>query len=159
VQGLGKKPMIAMWRRVNNLVNSLITYKSLSPDSRSRRQVRRWLNQRPSLTSDQWFEVFWRDENILKLTSEFVYSSFSSYSGLKFAYVIPEDRLEEDLCWTHVCWFDWEITFFSDVEADFNIDISEVFYSETITTISDLMHFLDQQIRSRSKCSTQESWR
>ncbi|MEO1519590.1 MAG: hypothetical protein AAFU78_02270 [Cyanobacteria bacterium J06633_2] len=135
-----------MWRRVNNLVNSLITYQSLSPDSRLRRQVARWLEQRPSLTSDQWFETFWEPESILRITSEFVYHSFSSYSGLQFAYVVPEDRLDKDLYWTHVCWFDWELTFFSDVEASFNIDISDYFNYEKIVTISDLIHFLDHQI-------------
>ncbi|MEB3211028.1 MAG: hypothetical protein VKL39_06715 [Leptolyngbyaceae bacterium] len=143
-----------MWRRVNNLVNSLITYQTLSPDSRCRRQVSQWLQQRHPLTSKQWFEAFWQTENILEITTDFVYHAFSSYSGLPFAYVIPEDRLEEDLCWTNVCWFDWEMTFFLDVETQFQMDISGHFHYEKTTTIAEIVHFLDQHIRLRKGHST-----
>lgn len=146
-QGQGDKPMISMWRRVNNLVNSLRTYQTLSPDMRFRQHVNQRLRQRPYLNLDEWFESFWKSEHILKATAEFVYSTVASYSGLKFAYVLPEDRLEEDLCWTHVCWFDWELVFFDDVNVHFGVDISDRFHLEKIHTIADLVRFLDQQIR------------
>ena len=136
-----------MWRRVNNLVNSLITYQTLSPDVRFRKHVNQRLQERPYLSIDQWVETFWKTENILRVTAEFVYYTFASYSGLQFAYIFPDDRLEEDLLWTHVCWFDWEISFFEDVKTQFNIDISDCFHRETISTVADLVRFLDQQIR------------
>ncbi|MEM7772575.1 MAG: hypothetical protein AAF327_18945 [Cyanobacteria bacterium P01_A01_bin.37] len=146
-----------MWRRVNNLVNSLITYQTLSPDSRFRRHVSQWLQQRPHLTCDQWFETFWQSENISRLTTEFVYHAFESYSGLQFAYVIPDDRLEDDLFWTHVCWFDWEINFFADVEAQFHVDISDCFLYEKICTIADLVRFLDQKILNHQNIEEDQS--
>ncbi len=146
-QGQGRQPIISMWRRVNNLVNSLRTYQTLSPDVQFRRYVNQRLKERPYLSLDEWFEAFWEAENVLKVTAEFVYYSLASYSGLKFAYVLPEDRLEEDLCWTHVCWFDWELVFFDDVIAQFDIDISDRFCWEKIHTVADLVRFLDQQVR------------
>lgn len=136
-----------MWRRVNNLVNSLLTYQTLSPDVRLRHHVNEWLHERPGLSCDQWFETFWKANNILQTTAEFVYYTVASYSGLHFAYVVPSDRLEENLYWTHICWFDWELTLFDDVKAQFNIDISDRFHYSSISTVSDLMQFLDYHIR------------
>lgn len=136
-----------MWRRVNNFVNSLRTYQTLSPDVQFRHHVNRRIQDRPHLNVDEWFETFWKAENILKATVEFTYHTFASYSGLKFAHVMPDDRLEEDLCWTHVCWFDWELVFFDDVNTQFGIDISDRFHWEKMDTVADLVRFLDEQIR------------
>ena len=139
-----------MWRRVSNLVNNLITYKTLSPDMRLRRRVNQTLRQRPYLEANQWFKMFWQDQDISPVTAEFAYSRFAEYSGIQFGRVLPSDRLEEDLSWTEVCWFDWEFSFCEDVEAQFGFDISDCFYDQMLHTVADLVSFLDSQIQQQA---------
>lgn len=139
-----------MWRRVSNFVNNLITYQTLSPDMRLRRKVNRDLCQRPYLDADQWFKAFWADQDISIATVEFVYKRFSGYSGIQFGRVLPSDRLEADLNWTEVCWFDWEFSLCEDIEAQFGFDISDRFYDQTLLTVSDLVLFLDEQIQQQT---------
>lgn len=139
-----------MWRRVSNLVNNLITYQTLSPDMRLRRTVNQALRQRPYLEANQWFKTFWEDQDISLTTAKFVYNHFAEYSGIQFGRVLPSDRLEEDLCWTEVCWFDWEFSLCEDVETQFGFDISDRFYDQVLLTVSDLVIFLDEQIQQQT---------
>lgn len=140
-----------MWRRVNNLVNSLLTYQALSPDIQIRQRVNRKLSERPSLSADEWFESFWQAENISKATIEFVYDYLTQYSGIEFACVVPQDRLEDDLHWTQVCWFDWEMALCDDIEHKFGFDLSDRLEVRQFLTVADLVAFLDEQIR-RETC-------
>lgn len=117
---------------------------------RLRRKVNRSLRQRPYLDPDQWFKAFWESRAISSKTAMFVYRHLAKYSGLQFGRVLPEDRLEEDLCWTGVCWFDWEFALCEDIEHQFGFDISDCFYDQTIFTVADLVTFLDEQIEKEA---------
>lgn len=133
-----------MWHRFKNLVVSLKTYDALSPDLKVRRQVNRSLEQRPSLNCDQWFEAFYQSQGILYPVASFAYQHLAQYSGLEFGRVLPTDRLNEDLCWTQVCWFDWELSLYDDFWQHFGVDISSCLDESSLDTVTDLILFLNQ---------------
>ena len=131
-----------MWRRTQNLFHSLVTHGVLSPDILLRCQVNRKLRHRLELAQEEWFETFWKQESISPALSEFVYDHLPRYSGLHVARLKPSDRLEADLCWTQVCWFDWEMDLYDDFLRCFGKDISEEFDFGTVKTLADLMQSL-----------------
>ncbi|HHP7244332.1 MAG TPA: hypothetical protein ACFE0H_06565 [Elainellaceae cyanobacterium] len=135
-----------MWRRLKNFFVSLKTYDDLSPDVRFRYQVSRRLDHRPELDLCEWFEAFWQPLGIEPAIAEFVYECFSKYSGLSFAKVTPSDRLEDDLCWYEVCWFDWELTLIDDFYDRFDRDLSDHFIPENLDTVEDFVRFLNDQL-------------
>lgn len=137
-----------MWRRLKNFVLSLETYSDLGPDTQLRRQINRQLACRPSRNLDKWFEIFWQPRGIESAVVAFVYRKFASYSGLSFAHILPDDELEADLCWTQICWYDWEITLFEDFQATFALDISDRFNYDMLITIADVVTFFNDQILS-----------
>jgi hypothetical protein len=135
-----------MWRRLKNFVLTLETYSDLSPDTRLRSQINHHLEQRPSHDLDEWFIAFWKPHGISRAVAAFVYQNFSLYSGLPFARVRPDDKLEADLCWTQVCWFDWEISLFEDFYSTFSLDISDRFDYDRLITVADIVAFLNDQV-------------
>ncbi|MBF2051783.1 MAG: hypothetical protein EDM05_047600 [Leptolyngbya sp. IPPAS B-1204] len=137
-----------MWHRFKNLVVSLKTYDALSPDLKVRRQVNRMLRQRPLLSLNQWFQSFYQPLGITYTVTDFAYVHLARYSGLELGRVLPTDRLDEDLHWTQVCWFDWQLNLYDDFWQQFGVDISDCWDESALLTIKDLMAFLNA-------CSTQ----
>lgn len=133
-----------MWHRLKNLFFSLNTYKTLSPDLKVRQRVNRTLSDRPALSSDQWFETFYRSQGIAQTVVSFAYRHLGLYSGLEISRVRPTDRLDADLHWTEVCWFDWEAQLCHDVQQQFSVDISDCLDDFQEFTIGELVTFLDQ---------------
>lgn len=93
---------------------------------------------------DQWFESFYQPQGILYSVSRFAYQHFPRYSGLEFGHVLPTDRLNEDLHWTQVCWFDWELSLYDDFLQAFGVDISGCLDEFNLETVKDLLLFLNQ---------------
>lgn len=133
-----------MWHRLKNLFFSFNTYKALSPDLKMRQQVNRALSNRPALTSDEWFKMFYQSQGIAYSAVNFVYQYLGQYSGLEMSRVLPADRLNEDLRWTFICWFDWETQFWHDVYQQFGVDMSECLHDLDQFTIEDLVVLMDQ---------------
>jgi len=128
-----------MLGRVRNILSSLQTYADLGPDLAVRHQVNQWLNQRTSLTAEQWFQTYWQPLDVSSSVANFAYTHLSNYSGLDFSRVCPTDRLIEDLKFPLVCWFDWQMALCDDFWECFGIDLSEQLDSETLPTIQDLV--------------------
>ena len=143
-------PSLDMWRRTQNLFHSFVAHGVLSPDIVLRCQVNRQLRHRLSLEANEWFETFWAKEAISPDLVAFVYSSIPRYSGLNVARLKPGDRLEADLFWTQVCWFDWEMDLYDDFLERFGKDISEEFDFGQVGTLHDLMHSLDWYLEGQT---------
>jgi hypothetical protein len=136
-------------QRLKNLFLSLQTYDILSPDFQQRRQVNRALRDRPALSSHQWYRSYYQPSGIAPSVAAFAYSYLEKYSGLRIARVLPSDRLEADLHWTEVCWFDWETKLCDDFWHCFGIDISDRLEDFSPSTIADLIQFLNGQIQKK----------
>lgn len=102
------------------------------------------LRQRPVMSCDQWFESFYQPQGILYSVASFAYKRLPNYSGLEFGRVLPTDRLNEDLHWTQVCWFDWELNLYDDFGQTFGVDISGCLDEFNLETVKDLLLFLNQ---------------
>jgi hypothetical protein len=133
-----------MWHRFKNLVFSLKAYDAMSPDLQRRRQVNRLLQQRPALDLQQWFAGFDQLQGIAYPIAAFAYEHLARYSGLEFARILPHDRLEQDLFWTQVCWFDWQLQLYDDFWQQFGVDLSDEWDESTLLTVQDLLVFLNQ---------------
>lgn len=118
----------------------------LSPDLGARRQVNRAIHHRPMLTAQQWFQEFYQPIAISPAIATFAYTYLENYSGIEFAYVVPSDRLIEDLRWIEVCWADWETTLCDDFWQTFGVDISDSFLGYSPSTVEDLIGFLNRQL-------------
>jgi hypothetical protein len=148
---------MAMWQRFNNLISSLQTYDALSPDLKMRQQVNRVLRQRPALSPEQWFELFALSPGMMPCVATFAYEKLARYSGLEIGCVLPSDRLNEDLYWTQVCWFDWEFTLCQDFCQQFGGDLDDLdnlsdclnarLEAATLVTVEDLLTLLNQHRR------------
>jgi hypothetical protein len=134
-----------MWQRFKNIFFSVSRYADLSPDLRTRRQVQRWLRDRPALPLDEWVAI-WESQGISRPMAEFVVQQMREHSGLDFARVQPSDRLIEDLKLPLICWFDWEITLGNQFFDQFGVDISEWLAFEPLHTVADLVHLLQQRL-------------
>jgi hypothetical protein len=135
-----------MWQRLNNTVISLQSYSTLSPNVSARRRVNRALRDRPTLTSDEWARIC-HSNGTAKTVGLFVYTHLQRYSGLEFGKVRLSDRLDEDLQWTEICWFDWDLTLCDDFEQSFGVDISEYCDQLALPTVGELVAFLQSQIQ------------
>lgn len=135
-----------MWHKLKHLFLSVETYNDLSPDLRVRRRVNRSLSARPELTVDEWFEYHWRSQGISRELADFVYVYFTQYSGLQFSRVVPEDRLDADLCFTLVCWFNWNQSLCDDFWNCFNVNLCDRLDLRDIDTVTDLVTFLNHQL-------------
>jgi len=137
-----------MWYWLKNIIQSVKTYWVLSPDLKVRRQVLRWLRQRPLLTPQEWYELYGSPANISLSMIQFAYHYLGKYSGLEFGRVLPGDRLDEDLCWTRICWFDWHLALCDDFYQQFSVDLSDVDLSDEVIdipniTVGGLLRYLE----------------
>ncbi len=142
------QPVIA---QLNNLISSINAYPDMSPDLSVRRQVNEALQQRARqpLSISTWCLTFCqrnRATDRVQLMLSFIYECFSEYSGLEFSRVRPSDRLNDDLCFSLVCWFDWSITFCEDFYQRFGLDLSDRFDEANFETIGELVEFLVEQV-------------
>lgn len=137
-----------MWQKLINLISSLRSYDSLSPDIRVRQQVNQMLKTRPALTLNDWVELFQGEVSPTpsKSVIEFVYTSMQTYAGLEFGRVRPLDHIHHDLHLPLICWFDWPLQFCDDFCTTFGIDISDCFDEGEIATVQDLICFLNDQL-------------
>ncbi|HEY9859463.1 MAG TPA: hypothetical protein V6D16_08155 [Candidatus Obscuribacterales bacterium] len=137
-----------MWQRLKNFFLSWRTYGDLSPDLKTRRQVNRWLRDRPALGVDEWYESFWQPRQVSPSVTRFVYLHLEKYSGLQAARILPGDRLEADLHLTLVCWFDWHFTLCEDFEQYLGVGIDDYLELQDLSTIEEFMMFLNRQLLS-----------
>ncbi|NJN85224.1 MAG: hypothetical protein HC881_01440 [Leptolyngbyaceae cyanobacterium SL_7_1] len=134
-----------MLDRLKNLFLSVRYYGLLSPNLRVRRQVNQRLGDRPALEFSDWFDQHCQPLGITQAIAHFSYTRLGHYSGIGFAHVRMGDRLAEDLHWTEVCWFDWEIQLCQDFWHAFRVDISANLHPLQPSTLGDLLVFLNQQ--------------
>ncbi len=131
---------------LSNWFSSVSTYAEMSPDLTIRKQVNQQMQRRTRrvLGAVEWGKLFCRSDRAYPLLS-FVYQYFGLYSGLEFGRVRPGDRLNDDLHFPLVCWFDWTTTFCEDFFQRFGVDLSDRFDEATFDTIDDLINFLIEQ--------------
>ncbi len=129
-----------------NWFSSVSTYAEMSPDLTIRKQVNQQMQGRTRrvLRAMEWGQLFCRTERAYPLLS-FVYQRFGLYSGLEFGRVRPGDRLNDDLHFPLVCWFDWATTFCEDFFQRFGVDLSDRFDETAFETIDELIEFLIEQ--------------
>ncbi|NDJ17264.1 hypothetical protein [Myxacorys almedinensis] len=135
-----------MWRKLKNFFLSLRTYSDMSPDVGLRRRINQTLRSRSSRSFEEWYHSFWKRLDVSKDVAAFVYDQMEEYSGLQFSRVLPSDRLSTDLHLSMVCWFDWECTLCDDFCDRFSVDIHGCFDPYALSTIKDLVVFLNQQV-------------
>lgn len=156
---------------LNNWLSSVSAYADMSPDLAIRAQInlRMKADARSALGISDWCSLF-VTQNAVAGTSAFthstfgtsdarrvlcfVYQRFSQYSGIDFSRVRPEDRLNHDLHFALVCWFDWTTTFYEDFLEEFDIDLSDCFDEDEFNTIGELVMFLIDQLNGRYAKST-----
>ena len=112
-----------------------------------RRQVNQSLRHRPLLGLGEWFESFGKPHQIAYPVVNFLYTRLESYSGIEPGRLLPSDRLEEDLHWTELCGFDWQITLCEDFMRQFNIDLTPCLEDFSPATIEDLVFLLHHQFQ------------
>jgi hypothetical protein len=135
-----------MWNRIRNFFFSVKTYRALSPDLQVRRHITFNLRERSPLSPNEWLSSYGYSLGVSQAIVEFAYCYLEQYSGLEFAYIHPQDQLENDLQWTQVCWFDWETSLCCDFEKVFGTDIRDAFNNEQFVTVGDLLTFLQQHL-------------
>lgn len=141
--------LTVMWHRFKNLFLSLKNYDILSPDLAVRRQVKRALHDRPTLGLSEWFESFCKSRQVAYPVVNFLYTRLETYSGIELGKLLPSDRLEEDLRWTDLCGFDWQIVLCDDFMQQFNVDMTHCLEDFSPNTIDDLVILLHQQFKQR----------
>lgn len=139
-----------MWYQLKNFIQSFKTYSVLSPDLKARRQVLHFLRKRPLLSPAEWYEIYGQSFQISLPITEFAYRYLAEYSGLEFGRVLPGDRLDEDLSWTKICWFDWQLALCDDFCEQFAIDLSDDVWNIPETTILALLRFLEEHRSTHS---------
>lgn len=115
----------------------------MSPDLQVRRRVRQQLDQRPHLSEQEWSEQCCQPQGIAAPIAHFAYTHLQRYSGLEIGRVQLTDRLEADLRWSQICWFDWMFTLSHDFAEIFAVEIEESLPSAEFQTIGDLLSFLN----------------
>jgi len=108
----------------------------------------RALRDRPVLSLDQWFEVHSKPCGLSYALTAFAYDHLEKYSGLSLARLLPSDRLEADLCWTEICWFDWQVRLSDDLWQQFGVDFGDGI-DEVAGTLAHFLQSLDQQLGQR----------
>lgn len=141
-----------LWYWVKNAVDSAKNYSLLSPNPQVRWQVNQRLRDRPAYSMADWCADC-RHHGIHPDIARFACRHLSRYSGLRFARVRLSDRLEADLQWTEVCWFDWELKLCQDVWHSFGIDMTPHLVELVPTTVHDLLLFLQHQVVANGRGS------
>ncbi|MGI8934284.1 MAG: hypothetical protein ACR2FS_09445 [Phormidesmis sp.] len=133
--------------QLNNWFSSVNTYADMSPDLSIRRQVNERMKARTrrALSRSEWCQLFSTPASTRPVLS-FIYQYFGQYSGIEFGRVRPSDRLNCDLHFPLVCWFDWSLTFCEDFFQQFNLDLSDRFDEAAFETIGELVNFLVEQM-------------
>ncbi len=141
---------------LNNWLSSVSTYSDMSPDLTVRKQVNQWMKRRTRqrLSPGEWCQLFCRQERARPVLA-FVYQTFAQYSGIEFGRVRPDDRLNRDLHFPLVCWFDWSLTFCEDFFQRFGLDLSDRFDESAFETIGELVNFLVEQADPREVALSQ----
>ncbi len=142
---MGRQAIGSCWQWLRTLWLAVTSYAVLSPNLHLRRQVNRVLATRPAMTVDEWHDRFWQPRQVSRDITVFAYDRLQKYSGLAVAHVLPSDRLEGDLKFTLVCWFDWQTQLCDDFCQRFGVDISACLGYQPFVTIEDLVVFLQQQ--------------
>ncbi|MGB3790043.1 MAG: hypothetical protein WA949_18680 [Phormidesmis sp.] len=159
-----------MIEQLDNWLSSVSTYADMSPDLAIRAQVnlRMKAHARSALSVSDWCQLFLSQKAVASTSAFsrfafdssdtrrvlcFVYQRFSRYSGIDFSRVRPEDRLDDDLHFSLVCWFDWTITFCEDFFEQFDLDLSDCFDEDEFNTIGELVMFL-VQVNNQGKSPT-----
>lgn len=158
-----------MIEQLDNWLSSVSTYADMSPDLAIRTQVnlRMKAHARPALGVSDWCQLFLdylssshgaasnaAFSHVASGPSDtrrvlcFVYQRFGQYSGIDFSRVRPEDRLNGDLHFSLVCWFDWTINFCEDFCEQFDLDLSDRFDEDDFATIGELAAFLIEQVKN-----------
>ena len=144
-----------MWQKLKNLILALRTYADMSPDLGLRQQINWAWQARTVRTFDEWYGLFGPSSLIAREVAKFVYVQMTDYSGLPFAKVLPSDRLEADLHLSLVCWFNWQSTFCEDFAQHFGVDISACFDPDALSTVEDLVIFLNGQLAATKYSSVE----
>jgi hypothetical protein len=143
-----------MWHRLRNWFYSLRSYTALRPDLAMRRRVVRSLQRRPSLSPQEWFHTYGESLGIAESVVMFAAQQLEQYSGLPFGRLLPGDRLDDDLHWTQVCWFDWELSLYEDMRQTFGIPLEGDLEEVLNGTLSDFLVWLTTQLlANRPDCS------
>ncbi|MEO1146122.1 MAG: hypothetical protein AAFY26_11060 [Cyanobacteria bacterium J06638_22] len=88
---------------------------------------------------------------------KFAHDYLGKYSGIEFGRTLPDDRLEDDLYWTHICWFDWTLSLCDDFQTEFGIDLSGELSNLPITTVGALLRFLEKHWKVPESLSNADS--
>lgn len=140
----GKEKSLTPWQKLKNAYFNLSAYADLSPDLSRRRQVNRALESRPVINRHDWCHTLWPKTYSAKILA-FVYEHLPQYSGLAAGALRPDDQLEADLSWTHICAFDWDADMCDDFQQVFGYDISDHLMGASLDTLEDLVICLHQQ--------------
>ena len=121
------------------------------PKPGARDRVNCWLGTRTPLSSHDWFVRFWKPLGVDRDVSNFVYENLQHYSGVEFARVVPQDRLQEDLRFSDVCRNDWEFDLAEDFGRQFGTSVLEVLSDdlEVLETVQQLVLFCDGIVKKR----------
>gem|GEM_PF-1377050 len=141
--------LTVMWHRLKNVFFSLKNYDLLGPNLTTRRQVKQSLRHRPNLGLREWFESFCESRQIAYPVVNFLYTRLETYSGIELGRLLPSDRLEEDLHWTDLCGFDWQIVLCEDFMQQFNVDMTHCIEDFSPNTIDNLVLLLHQQFKQQ----------
>lgn len=133
-----------MWQRLKHIVHDLRAYPYLSPDLKIRRQVQKRLEHRPVLSLADWYANHGKDQALSFAVTEFAYNYLGRYAGIDFGRLLPSDRLEDDLSWTQICWFDWYLSLSDDFYHHFKIDLSGELADIPTSDLAALLQFLEQ---------------
>ena len=136
---------VSMWRKLNNWWQSIRAYPEMSPDLKLRRKINKTLRQRSAYGLHDWHKVFWEPIGIPREIATFVYLKLEAYSGLDSARLRPGDRLIDDLKLPLVCWYDWELNLCEEFYEQFGVDLMFSFDLNSLTTLKDLLLFLNQK--------------
>ncbi|MGF1538043.1 MAG: hypothetical protein ACFB4J_16385 [Elainellaceae cyanobacterium] len=139
-----EKPLIS-WQQLKNAYFSASTYRDLSADLSQRRRVKTSLRERRTLSRQVWCRKLWPEVYSTKILA-FLYDRIPQYSGLSAGKLRPGDDLEQDLSWTQICEFDWDMALCDDFQAVFGYDISDSLIGAQFYTLEDLVRCLHQQV-------------
>jgi hypothetical protein len=139
--------LTVMWHRLKNLFFTLKNYDLLSPNLAMRRQVKGALRHRSELGMADWFEAFCKPLKGAYPVVNFLYNHLEAYSGITLGKLRPSDRLEEDLHWTDLCGFDWQVMLCEDFMQQFNIDMTSCLENFNPHTVEDLVTLLHREFQ------------
>jgi hypothetical protein len=143
-----------VWYWLKNLVLWIRDYTLLSPNRQVRWRVNRRLRHRPPRLLGEWCADCQR-YGIPAEIARFAYHHLPRYSGLNFEQVQLDDRLETDLQWTEVCWFDWELKLCNDVWQAFRVNLIPALDALMPNTVGDLLIFLTQHLEQTTNSGSQ----